>query len=82
MLYIIHMIRTQVYLPEELYQNIKLVAKKEKKSAAQVVRRALEKGLVAEKGETIGKALLELSRIGAKGPRDLSENIDKYLYEE
>ena len=75
------MIRTQVYLPEELYQNIKLVAKKEKKSAAHVVRRALEKGLVAEKGETIGKALMELAKIGAKGPKDLSENIDKYLYD-
>lgn len=75
------MIRTQVYLPEELYQNIKLLAKKEKKSAAQVVRQALERDLASEKGETVGKALLRLSKIKAKGPKDLSENIDKYLYE-
>lgn len=81
MLYIIHMIRTQVYLPDELYQNIKLVAKKEKKSAAQIVRRALEREL-EEKKQTVGEAFLELSKIAAKGPKDLSTNHDKYLYED
>lgn len=79
------MIRTQVYLPKQLYQNIDLVAKKEKKAKAQVIREALEKG-IEQKRENGGKVLLEIAAMakkrGWKGPKDLSINIDKYLYEE
>lgn len=76
------MIRTQVYLPEDLYTRIHLEARREKKKAAAVVRELLQKGLVQKKKQSLGDALLELSKIGAKGPRDLSINHDKYLYEE
>ncbi|KKS47003.1 MAG: hypothetical protein UV09_C0010G0013 [Candidatus Gottesmanbacteria bacterium GW2011_GWA2_42_18] len=31
---------------------------------------------------TIGKALKSLTTIKARGPKDLSSNIDKYLYGE
>ena len=82
-----HMVRTQVYLSENLQKNIKLVARKEKKSAAQVIREALEKGLAKKAPKrSVGEALLELAAIGKryniKGPTDLSTNHDKYLYEE
>lgn len=85
MLYISHMIRTQVYLPKSLYQHIDLVAKKEKKAKAQVIREVLDEGLKERHGNA-GEALLRLAKLGKKlnirGPKDLSANIDKYLYEE
>ena len=81
------MIRTQVYLPEQLYQEIGLAAKKEKKPRAQVIRETLNEGFEKRKDtKNGGMALLELAKLGkklgVKGPKDLSANIDKYLYEE
>lgn len=82
MLYIRHMIRTQVYLSEDIYWEVKVAAKKENKATAQVVRELLEEGLnLKRKKSSIGKALLSLASIKVKGPGDLSTNIDKYLYE-
>ena len=85
MLYIRHMIRTQVYLPKPLYQNIDLVAKKEKKTKAAVIRELLDEGVSKKRGNA-GKVLLEVAALAKKykwkGPRDLSTNHDKYLYEE
>lgn len=79
------MIRTQVYLPKSLYQHIDLVAKKEKKAKAQVIREVLEEGVKGKQGNS-GKVLLEIAAMAKKykwkGPKDLSRNIDKYLYEE
>ncbi len=79
------MIRTQIYLPKELYQEIGLVAIKEKKPKAQVIREVLEKDLKKKRGNA-GEFLLEIAAMAKKnkwkGPKDLSKNIDKYLYEE
>jgi len=80
------MIRTQVYLPKQLSQEIELVAKKEKKPRAQVIRESLERGLKTDSNmESAGEALLKLAELGKKlglrGPKDLSINHDKYLYE-
>ncbi|OGG00155.1 hypothetical protein A3D78_05300 [Candidatus Gottesmanbacteria bacterium RIFCSPHIGHO2_02_FULL_39_14] len=76
------MIRTQVYLPEIFYQEVKIEAKKENKATAQVIRELLEEGLnIKRQKNNIGKALLTLTSIKAKGPKDLSTKIDKYLYE-
>ena len=76
------MIRTQIYLPEDLYQEVKIVAKKESKKSAQVMRDLLSEGLIRRKKKgTIGEALLYLSTVAVKGgPPDLSTNHDKYLY--
>lgn len=85
MLYIRHMIRTQVYLPKDLYYTIQLIAKREKKAKAAIIREVLEKGIEEKhKTQSLGEALLELSKIAYKGkaPKDLSTNHDKYLYEE
>ena len=79
------MIRTQIYLPKQLYQTIDLVAKKEKKAKAQVIREVLEEGVKSKQGNA-GAELLKLAKMAKKynwkGPKDLSQNIDKYLYEE
>lgn len=87
MLYIRHMIRTQVYLPKTLYQEVSIVARIEKKARAQVIRDMLEEGISNKKlKETIGQALNKLIKVGKKlnlrGPKDLSTNHDKYLYED
>ena len=81
------MIRTQVYLPKDLYRNIDLIAKREKKAKAQVIRDTLEEGINKKKAyKNAGQALLELAKLGEKlnfrGPKDLSTNHDKYLYED
>lgn len=86
MLYIRHMIRTQVYLPKTLYQDVQLVAQAEKKARAAIIRELLEQGIAQKKKRrSAGEALLELVKLGKrfnlKGPKDLSVNHDKY-YEE
>lgn len=75
------MLRTQVYLPEALRQEIAIVAKKEQKPAAQVIRELLKVGINAKHQESIGQAFSRLANLKAKGPNDLSTNLDKYLYE-
>lgn len=79
------MIRTQVYLPKELYQTIDYVARTEKKPKAQVIREVLDEGVKKKRGNA-GSALLEMARLAKKlnlkGPKDLSTNHDKYLYED
>ncbi|MDP2638412.1 MAG: ribbon-helix-helix domain-containing protein [Candidatus Levybacteria bacterium] len=79
------MIRTQIYLPKELYQEIDLVAKKENKPKAEIIREAVEEALEKKRGNA-GDVLLKLAKMAKKynwkGPKDLSKNIDKYLYEE
>jgi Arc/MetJ-type ribon-helix-helix transcriptional regulator len=82
------MIRKHVLLPLPLNERIKLVARKDRKSEAEVIRELLETGLETKQQQTgsVGHALRGLAEIGKKagatGPTDLSRNIDKYLYEE
>ncbi|HEY5600529.1 MAG TPA: ribbon-helix-helix protein, CopG family [Patescibacteria group bacterium] len=81
------MIRTQIYLPKDLYRDIDIAAKREKKAKAEIIRRAIKKGLgKKETGKDTGHALLKIAAMAKKynwkGPKDLSKNIDKYLYEE
>ena len=82
------MIRKHFLLPLPLDERIKLVARKDHKSEAEVVRELLESGLQAKHQHTasVGHALRRLAEIGkqagATGPTDLSKHIDKYLYEE
>ena len=77
------MIRTQVYLTEDLHRRISNQAKIENKPAAKVLRDALEEGLDKKTKKTMnsGQALLELAKIAIPGgdPND-SMNIDKILY--
>lgn len=75
------MFRTQIYLPEELHQLAKLEAKKEHESLAEFIRRCLEKGIKEKKSQVPLKHISALSELGITGgPRDLSKNMDKYLY--
>jgi hypothetical protein len=79
------MIRTQVYLTEDLARDIKLLARREQKPEAEVIREVLAKGLktsASRRQESTGESLLRLGAIGAKGETDLSTRIDDYLYGE
>lgn len=82
MSYAKHMIRTQVFLPEATYQQIRIQAELQNKPAAQIIRQALELGIKQPDQRNAGDALLQLACLKAKGPHDLSQNIDKYLYQE
>lgn len=83
MLYISHMIRTQIYLPKHLYQNMQLIAQRENKSVAEVIRELLNQALSQETEQhDAGKTLLALAKLGGRGPADLSVNLDNYLYGE
>ncbi len=79
------MIRTQIYLPEAMYKDIKLRAKAKGEPAAQLIRDTLETSLY--KGKNIANPGVrkswaqqaeELNITGS--PKDLSRRIDDYLY--
>jgi len=82
------MLRSYIYLPDELGRKIKRTAKLQKKSRAQVVREALEKGITSMQREQGASAevLLKLAKLAEKytirGPKDLSANLDKYTWGE
>lgn len=78
------MLRTQVYLPEELDQDLKLLAKKEEKAVAELIRELLREGLARKKRKrkNAGDTLLDIAKLAGKGPRDLSTNLFDYLYGE
>jgi hypothetical protein len=77
------MIRTQFYLPEDLTWELKLLAQQLDVSLAEVVRKALIRGIPEiKKKRTKGLgAIIGMIKID-KAPRDLSERIDKYLFGE
>lgn len=80
MVYIRHMTRTQIYLPEDVYLQIKLTAKREGKPAAFLIRKYIVSGIKKGKKTTAREALLGLVKLGIKGPGDLSTRHDDYLY--
>jgi hypothetical protein len=81
------MIRTQVYLTEEQSHDIKALARRERRPEADILRDLVERGRLTTRGkrqETAGDALLRLAelgtRLGLRGPTDLSTRLDDYLY--
>lgn len=75
------MVRKHIFIPKSLNAQIKQIAKRAGKSESQVIRELIEKSAKPKK-QTGGDFLLKLAGIGGKGPKDLSMNIDKYLYED
>lgn len=77
------MIRTQVYLDEGIYKDLISLAKREKISMAKAARDILYEGLKKRKnadlsGKHVLRKLLEMQI--TEGPKDLSSNINHYLY--
>lgn len=69
-------------MDKELFQDIALLAKREKKPKAEVIRAVLKKGLAKQKPNA-GTFLLSLAKNPIKGldPK-LSTEIDTYLYKD
>lgn len=80
------MLKTYLYIPEQLNQQITTSARLQKKSKAEVIRQALQEGLNVVGKQNAGGAelLLKLAEMAKKykikGPRDLSVNHDYYLW--
>lgn len=81
------MLKTYLYVPEELERKIILTAKAQNKSKAEVIRQALEKGIsaVAHQGTASAEVLLKIAELGRKnnlkGPKDSSSRMDEYLWD-
>lgn len=78
------MIRTQVYIPEDLHRELMLIAKQEKVNFSSLIREGV-KEVIKKKNKPSKKNLKNWGKgfIGAgstKGPKDLSSKIDYYLY--
>lgn len=77
------MIRTQIYIPDELHQAAKTIAKRKKAPLAHILRSFIFAGVKEEKRKLKSKPLSRLAKLGiTEGPHDLSSNMDKYLYQE
>lgn len=74
------MIRTQVYLPEELYAELTNLAGTKKIPAAELIREFLKTGVQKIKKNS-GHTLEKIANMGLKGPKNFSIKIDEYLYE-
>ena len=80
------MLKTYLYIPEQLEAKIKLVAKTNNKSEAEIIRQAIEKGIISvqQQGTASVQALFKIAQIGRqnniKGPKDSSEKMDEYLW--
>lgn len=80
------MLKTYLYIPDHLEEQITRTAKQKKSSKAEIMRLALEEGInVLQKKHADGaEALLKLTEIAKKlnikGPKDASVNHDYYLW--
>lgn len=78
------MIRTQIYLPDEMASELKLLAQQLNTSMSETIRMALTKAIPQIKKKKIKNigaldAIIDLAKTDY-APKDLSENIDEYLY--
>lgn len=77
------MIRTQVYLPEELHQELKLLAETQNTNFSSLIREGAEEVVKRKTKPKVDfdpwKSFVGKGPKG--GPKDLSSKIDYYLYE-
>ena len=80
------MLKTYLYIPDYLEKQINQTVQAQKKSKAEVLRQALEKGIAAvqHQGTASAQTLLKLRELGKKydlrGPKDSSERMDELLW--
>jgi predicted CopG family antitoxin len=77
--------RTQIYLDEDVYQALRKDAKRQDVSVSQIIREKLKINRFEHQKGNARKVLEEIEKLGASldwsgTPKDLSENIDYYLY--
>ena len=80
------MLKTYLYIPDNLGKQIDHTAKTQNISKAEVMRQALEKGITAvqHQGSASVEVLFKIAELGKKnkikGPKDSVERFDEYLY--
>ncbi|MBU1200837.1 ribbon-helix-helix domain-containing protein [Patescibacteria group bacterium] len=80
------MLRTYLYIPQDLNTKINTLSANQKVSKAELIRQALRAGLKRLDTGTSSSVelLLKLKDIGGrhdlKGPADLTKNMDNYLW--
>ena len=76
------MIRTQVYFPDDLYRDIKLLAQMERVNTSKIIRAGADAYVKKKtKRKTTDDAWKSFIGAGGKGgPKDVSSRIDYYLY--
>lgn len=75
------MIRAQIYIPETLHERAKIIARIKKQSLANLYREFINNGLKKETSKNRGGDLTVLAKLNIKGgPKNLSRDMDKYLY--
>ncbi len=77
------MIRTQIYIPETTHKGLLKLAEVKGEPMAKLIRDFIEEGIktATEIDYTGKKAIRNLLHIKATGePKDLSTNLDYYLY--
>lgn len=74
------MIRTQIYLPEDLKLQLQLYAQKEEIPVSEVIRRSVLKEIGKKAKVNAGSMLLKLASRAGRGPKDLSRNFFEYAY--
>ena len=76
------MIRTQVYLPEEMHRDLKLMASARDVNYSTLIRigvtRELKDDQVKKKNSDAWKSFIGAG--GKGGPKDVASRIDYYLY--
>ena len=81
------MLKTYLYIPEQLNNQINNTARVQNISKAEVMRQALKNGLqkFIGQGNAGVEALFKLAELGKKyklkGPRDSSMKMDEYLWD-
>lgn len=76
------MLQTTLYLPRELADQINRLALSMGKPKAQVIRDALIHGLqvIEPLPSKSAQALLKLAQVGGKGPTDLAQHHNDYIW--
>ena len=74
--------RTQIYLHDDQHKTLTALVKKKNKPMGELIRDFIDNGLKEKNVDKSGKnAIQKLIDIAAtKGPKDLSKNLDHYLY--
>lgn len=78
--------RTQIYLQKTQTIKLKNLAQEKNVTVSEIIRNLINKNIPTVRQKSKGRSLTLLQiakrveKLGEKGPRDLSKNMDKYLY--
>lgn len=78
--YIKIMIRTQVYIPDDLHGDLMLLARQEGVNFSSLVRDGVREVIKKKRAKRMGDWRKFIGAGGKGGPKDLSSKIDYYLY--